>query len=200
MTDQNPHTKQQPGRALQITAPGVKSSIEVPENATLNTGDLVGGRFVIVRFLGSSGGGVFDTAVRRGVESPWERIRALRWGDSARVLRHRIRIPVGMPPRASTGITGEGVNADYADLAERSVCSSSASRHELENDGELLVSYASSRGRTSPSRRTPQSFIGPATQDRCASRSVELPRFGGHADHAAWRVARTSRSYASGLR
>ena len=58
MTDQNPHTKQQPGRALQITAPGVKSSIEVPENATLNTGDLVGGRFVIVRFLGSSGGGV----------------------------------------------------------------------------------------------------------------------------------------------
>jgi oxaloacetate decarboxylase (Na+ extruding) subunit alpha len=25
-----------------------------------------------------SGGGVFDTAVRRGVESPWERIRALK--------------------------------------------------------------------------------------------------------------------------
>ncbi len=29
-------------------------------------------------YLEVSGGGVFDTAVRRGVESPWERIRALR--------------------------------------------------------------------------------------------------------------------------
>ena len=29
------------------------------------------------RYLEVSGGGVFDTAVRRGVESPWERIRAL---------------------------------------------------------------------------------------------------------------------------
>src|SRR5439155_18126105 len=28
-------------------------------------------------YLEVSGGGVFDTAVRRGVESPWERIRAL---------------------------------------------------------------------------------------------------------------------------
>src|SRR5947199_719705 len=29
-------------------------------------------------YLGVSGGGVFDSAVRRGVESPWERIRALK--------------------------------------------------------------------------------------------------------------------------
>ncbi|MDX6424642.1 MAG: pyruvate carboxylase subunit, partial [Gaiellaceae bacterium] len=29
-------------------------------------------------YLEVSGGGVFDTAVRRGVESPWERIRALK--------------------------------------------------------------------------------------------------------------------------
>src|SRR5262249_56725927 len=28
-------------------------------------------------YLEVSGGGVFDSAVRRGVESPWERIRAL---------------------------------------------------------------------------------------------------------------------------
>src|SRR5579883_2097219 len=29
-------------------------------------------------YLEISGGGVFDSAVRRGVESPWERIRALK--------------------------------------------------------------------------------------------------------------------------
>ena len=29
-------------------------------------------------YLEVSGGGVFDSAVRRGVESPWERIRAIR--------------------------------------------------------------------------------------------------------------------------
>ena len=29
-------------------------------------------------YLEVSGGGVFDNAVRRGVESPWERIRALK--------------------------------------------------------------------------------------------------------------------------
>jgi serine/threonine protein kinase len=53
-----PVQKQTPGRAVQETAPGVLTSAEVPREATLNTGDLVGGRFVIVRYLGSSGGGV----------------------------------------------------------------------------------------------------------------------------------------------
>ena len=37
-----------------------------------------------------SGGGVFDTAVRRGVESPWERIRA---------LNDRTQTPLGMALR-----------------------------------------------------------------------------------------------------
>ncbi len=50
--------KQVAGRAVQPTAPGVLTSVEITRNATLNTGDLVGGRFVIVRYLGSSGGGV----------------------------------------------------------------------------------------------------------------------------------------------
>ena len=39
-----------------------------------------------------SGGGVFDTAVRRGVESPWERIRA---------LKSRTSTPVSIPIPAS---------------------------------------------------------------------------------------------------
>lgn len=59
MTEESsPRVKQVAGRAVQPTAPGVRTSVEVPQNATLNTGDLVGGRFVIVRYLGSSGGGV----------------------------------------------------------------------------------------------------------------------------------------------
>ena len=37
-----------------------------------------------------SGGGVFDSAVQRGVESPWERIRA---------LNARVRTPLGMALR-----------------------------------------------------------------------------------------------------
>lgn len=51
-------TKQQPSRGVHITAPGVLQATEPPKEATLNTGELVGGRFVIVRYLGSSGGGV----------------------------------------------------------------------------------------------------------------------------------------------
>ncbi len=41
-------------------------------------------------YLEVSGGGVFDTAVRRGVESPWERIRA---------LKARTKTPLGMALR-----------------------------------------------------------------------------------------------------
>ena len=58
-------------------------------------------------YLEVSGGGVFDTAVRRGVESPWERIRALKARtktplgmalrgrfSSARARRRRLRAPI----------------------------------------------------------------------------------------------------------
>ena len=69
-------------------------------------------------YLEVSGGGVFDTAVRRGVESPWERIRALneRTEDAARdgaarpvprrlaPGRRRLRQPLRRlaPPRAGS--------------------------------------------------------------------------------------------------
>ena len=38
-------------------------------------------------YLEVSGGGCFESAVRRGVESPWERIRA---------LRDRVQTPLGL--------------------------------------------------------------------------------------------------------
>jgi len=51
-------------------------------------------------YLEVSGGGVFDTAVRRGVESPWKRIRALNTRTKtplAMALRRRER-DRGLPP------------------------------------------------------------------------------------------------------
>ena len=51
-----------------------------------------------------SGGGVFDTAVRRGVESPWERIRA---------LKERTSTPLGMALRGRFLVGSRPVDADF---------------------------------------------------------------------------------------
>src|ERR671939_1501533 len=50
-------------------------------------------------YLEVSGGGVFDSAVRRGVESPWERIRALKARtETPLALAIRGRFLVGSRP------------------------------------------------------------------------------------------------------
>jgi len=64
-----------------------------------------------------SGGGVFDSAVRRGVESPWERIRA---------LNARVRTPLGMALRGrflvgSRPVDGEFVRRFIASAAESGI-------------------------------------------------------------------------------
>src|SRR3954470_12588779 len=67
-------------------------------------------------YLEVSGGGVFDSAVRRGVESPWERIRALKARTStplALALRGRFLVgsrPVGgdFAPRLVAGAAPRG--------------------------------------------------------------------------------------------
>jgi len=51
-----------------------------------------------------SGGGVFDTAVRRGVESPWERIRA---------LKTRTTTPLGLALRGRFLVGSRPVGADF---------------------------------------------------------------------------------------
>src|ERR687885_1901693 len=51
-----------------------------------------------------SGGGVFDSAVRRGVESPWERIRA---------IRSRTRTPLGMALRGRFLVGSRPVDDDF---------------------------------------------------------------------------------------
>ena len=52
-----------------------------------------------------SGGGVFDSAVRRGVESPWERIRA---------LKARVRTPLGLALRGRFLVGSRPVGGDFA--------------------------------------------------------------------------------------
>src|SRR5439155_10022555 len=69
------------------------------------------------KFLEVSGGGVFDSAVRRGIESPWERIRAL---DA------RVRTPLGMALRGrflvgSRPVDGEFVRRFVASAAENGI-------------------------------------------------------------------------------
>jgi oxaloacetate decarboxylase alpha subunit len=52
-----------------------------------------------------SGGGVFDSAVRRGVESPWERIRA---------IHARTKTPLGMALRGRFLVGSQPVGGDFA--------------------------------------------------------------------------------------
>ncbi len=56
-------------------------------------------------YLEVSGGGVFDGAVRRGVESPWERIRA---------LKARTKTPLAMALRGRFLVGSRPVGADFA--------------------------------------------------------------------------------------
>jgi len=56
-------------------------------------------------YLEVSGGGVFDAAVKRGIESPWERIRA---------LKARVTTPLGLALRGRFLVGSRPVDADFA--------------------------------------------------------------------------------------
>src|SRR5215218_3537693 len=56
-------------------------------------------------YLEVSGGGVFDSAVRRGVESPWERIRA---------LKGRTKTPLALALRGRFLVGSRPVGSDFA--------------------------------------------------------------------------------------
>jgi oxaloacetate decarboxylase alpha subunit len=56
-------------------------------------------------YLEVSGGGCFDWAVKRGVESPWERIRA---------LKARVKTPLGLALRGRFLVGSRPVDADFA--------------------------------------------------------------------------------------
>jgi oxaloacetate decarboxylase alpha subunit len=56
-------------------------------------------------YLEVSGGGCFDAAVKRGLESPWERIRA---------LKSRVKTPLGLALRGRFLVGSKPVDADFA--------------------------------------------------------------------------------------
>src|SRR5436190_23929897 len=66
-----------------------------------------------------SGGGVFDSAVRRGVESPWERIRA---------IHARTKTPLGMALRGRFLVGSRPVDGDFV---RRFVASAAANGIEV---------------------------------------------------------------------
>ncbi|HEY2326750.1 MAG TPA: biotin/lipoyl-containing protein [Gaiellaceae bacterium] len=88
-------------------------------------------------YLEVSGGGVFDTAVRRGVESPWERIRA---------LKARTKTPLALALRGRFLVGSRPVGGDFA---KRFVASAAGSGidvfrlHDPLNDVDNLREAAS---------------------------------------------------------
>src|SRR5215210_2717741 len=74
----------------------------VPTAAILELAELLDGAGFAA--LEISGGGVFDSAVRRGVESPWERIRA---------IRARTKTPLGMALRGRFLVGSRPVGGDF---------------------------------------------------------------------------------------
>jgi len=75
----------------------------MPTAEVLRLAELLDG--VGFAYLEVSGGGVFDTAVRRGLESPWERIRA---------LKSRTKTPLAMALRGRFLVGSRPVGGDFA--------------------------------------------------------------------------------------
>src|ERR1044072_5054615 len=75
----------------------------MPATALLRLAEILDG--AVFAYLEVSGGGVFDTAVRRGVESPWERIRA---------LKARTRTPLALALRGRFLVGSRPVGGDFA--------------------------------------------------------------------------------------
>src|ERR671922_731986 len=75
----------------------------IPAGAILELAEVLDGAGFA--YLEVSGGGVFDSAVRRGVESPWERIRS---------LKERTETPLGMALRGRFLVGSRPVDAQVA--------------------------------------------------------------------------------------
>src|SRR5207247_9990947 len=74
----------------------------MPTADLLRLADILGGAGFA--YLEVSGGGVFDSAVRRGVESPWERIRG---------LKTRTETPLGLALRGRFLVGSRPIGADF---------------------------------------------------------------------------------------
>ena len=94
-----------------------------PLAGRIPTSDVLGLAEVLDRagfqYLEVSGGGVFDSAVRRGIESPWERIRS---------LKARTKTPLGLALRGRFLVGPRPVDAEFI---RRFVASAAASGIEV---------------------------------------------------------------------
>ena len=118
-------------------------------------------------YLEVSGGGVFDTAVRRGVESPWERIRA---------LNERTETPLAMALRGRFLVGSRPVGGEFV---SRFVASAADSTKRLTKSGPT--------GRE-PTRKRPRSASasGVFVRDRSArmrSHGLSTPRLTADSKH-----------------
>ena len=74
----------------------------IPTSEVLRVAEVLDGAGF--QYLEVSGGGVFDSAVRRGIESPWERIRA---------LNARVKTPLGMALRGRFLVGSRPVDSEF---------------------------------------------------------------------------------------
>ena len=121
-----------------------------------------------------SGGGVFDSAVRRGVESPWERIRA---------LKARTTTPLGLALRGRFLVGSRPVGVDFV---RRFVASAAESGidvfrlHDPLNDVSNL-------------REAGEAIVGAGKEFHAGPRLQPGRRGRGHARRAGARAARARR-------
>ncbi len=112
--DDIPDGMQRPGRAIQQTAPGVFGARELPKShvaASLSTGDLVGGRFEVQRYLGASGGGISYLCADQANETEVV-IKVLAMAPPSKIkfdeMYDQVRIASGISHRNLTKIIGMG--------------------------------------------------------------------------------------------
>ena len=145
-------------------------------------------------YLEISGGGVFDNAVRRGVESPWERIRALKARTSTPLA---LAAPRPLPRRLAAG--RRRFRPPLRRLAPRRAASTSSGSTTRSNDVDNLREAAEAivgsrqrvRGRPALRQRPPRGARrggeAPARARRRAASSCNDP--GGAAAAASGRRA-----------
>ena len=121
-------------------------------------------------YLEVSGGGAFDAAVRRGVESPWERIRA---------IRARTKTPLVLAVRGSFLVGSRPVGDD---LVRRFMASAAESGidafrlHDPLNDAENLAGRRQGRDRRRAASSTPACCTARPATTRSPRRRRSCPR------------------------
>ena len=124
-------------------------------------------------YLEVSGGGVFDTAVRRGVESPWERIRA---------LKARTKTPLGMALRGRFLVGSRPVGGDFARRFVASAAESGIDVFRLEDPLNDVSNLREAGEAIAAADRELEAGLiyspGPAAEKQLVEQAKKLPDLG----------------------